>query len=170
MIAQTDRSRIFSNYNRLRKDAEKGRLNRALGLAQSQAERPYTTTADSCTCPDWQYRHEGAEGFRCKHQLLQALALPALSPECRFALDLACHKAEMDAQAAAQAAMFNPYAEEVEDWLQEAGEAVDELRAEWLAATGQPWRETVETQEWQPDLEASLRLRYGRRNGQVAQR
>lgn len=170
MLTKMQRSATFSQYNRMKATTERGRLNRALGLAQSGKERPYTTTADSCTCPDWQYRHEGAEGFRCKHQLRLALAMPALSPECRFALDLAAHRGEMNAQAAAQAAMFNPYAEEVEDWLQEAGEAADEARAEWLAATGQPWRETVETQEWQPDLEATLRLRYQRHNGQAAQR
>lgn len=79
------RSRVFSTYNTLRGagTVERGRLNRALGLAQSQEERPYETTHESCTCPDWQYRISKTGG-QCKHQtalLLSTVAEQAEEPE-----------------------------------------------------------------------------------------
>lgn len=59
-------SAIFSEYNRLRGrgNVERGRLNRALGLDQTGADRPYDTTIDSCDCPDSINR----PGVVCKHR------------------------------------------------------------------------------------------------------
>lgn len=67
-----NKSLLFSSYNQIRAEArtdrwagmagDQGRTNRALGLIQSGEERPYVTTADSCTCPDHTYR-----GVVCKH-------------------------------------------------------------------------------------------------------
>ncbi len=76
MLSKPQRSAIFTEYNRHRAagDVERGRLNRALGLAQSNEERPYTTSAESCTCPDWQYR-VSVKGGQCKHQLALMLAV-----------------------------------------------------------------------------------------------
>lgn len=69
-----EKSRLFTRYNHLRSagDVERGRLNRALGLAQSGEERPYITTATSCTCPDFKYR-----GGTCKHVAALQLKDPA---------------------------------------------------------------------------------------------
>jgi hypothetical protein len=77
------KSQLFSEYNRERAEAKSagrdtGRLNRALGLAQKTAPRPYVTTLTSCTCPDHLYR-----GVVCKHMLalrLRGEAAPAPEP------------------------------------------------------------------------------------------
>ena len=67
---------IFTAYNKMRREgADKGRLNRALGLAQRKQGRPYTTTAESCDCKDFQFR-----GGPCKHQLSLQLVAPAVEP------------------------------------------------------------------------------------------
>lgn len=84
-LTSIQRSEVFRTYNHLRgsDSVEKGRLNRALGLAQSQQERPYVTTHESCTCPDWQYR-VSKNGGKCKHQaalLLSKVAEQAEEPE-----------------------------------------------------------------------------------------
>lgn len=72
-----DKSVLFQTYNHLRgQGAEAGRLNKALGLVQSrrtQAERPYQTTATSCTCPDHLIR-----GVTCKHMLAAKMAQPEI--------------------------------------------------------------------------------------------
>lgn len=73
-LSSEERSAVFSAYNRLRHEVEPGRANRALGLVQSGEERPYRTTADFCSCPDWQYRIRFQEGGKCKHQLQLELA------------------------------------------------------------------------------------------------
>lgn len=79
----TTKSALFSTYNHMRGHEEAGRLNRALGLAQSRGghqARGYHTTATSCTCPDWRYRISRTGGS-CKHmlaaQLLEAAPAPA---------------------------------------------------------------------------------------------
>lgn len=62
----TERSAIFSEYNRLRGrgNVERGRLNRALGLAQTGRKRPYDTTIHACDCPD----SINNPGVVCKHR------------------------------------------------------------------------------------------------------
>ncbi len=70
------KSVIWSNYNAARqlvRDGllDAGRLNRALGVAQSRQERTYHTTSTRCDCPDSTYR----PGFVCKHRI--ALVLKA---------------------------------------------------------------------------------------------
>lgn len=73
MLSQTKRKIIFTSYNRMKREgADKGRLNRALGLAQRTQPRPYTTTADSCDCPDFVYRQSV-----CKHMLAVRMTTPA---------------------------------------------------------------------------------------------
>jgi predicted nucleic acid-binding Zn finger protein len=64
-LTHQQRSAIFSEYNRLRGrgNVERGRLNRALGLAQTGEERPYNTTVAGCDCPD--RTHNGVRV--CKH-------------------------------------------------------------------------------------------------------
>lgn len=69
-----DRSTLFTNFNAARSmarrgDLDMGRLNKALGLAQSKEERPYHATAHGCQCKDRAYR-----GVICKHMLAVALA------------------------------------------------------------------------------------------------
>ena len=67
-----DKSKLFTVYNRARGAAHRGaldtgRVNRALGIAQSKVYRgrePYVTTLAQCTCPDYQYRHA-----ICKHMI-----------------------------------------------------------------------------------------------------
>lgn len=65
-----DKRRIFRNYNAARAlGVDRGRLNKALGLAQTKAPaRRYFTTTDDCTCPDRKYR-----GGLCKHIIARAL-------------------------------------------------------------------------------------------------
>lgn len=84
-LTSIQRSEVFRTYNHLRgsDSVEKGRLNRALGLAQSQEERPYETTHESCSCPDFQFRLVGT-GQKCKHMtqlLLTEVAEQAEEPE-----------------------------------------------------------------------------------------
>ena len=63
MQTQTNRSTIFSNYNACRqlvRDGllDAGRLNRALGIAQSTTKEhltKYQTNSYNCGCPDRQY-------------------------------------------------------------------------------------------------------------------
>lgn len=80
MIAQSriNKSQLFSSYNRLKATAaDKPRVNRALGVAQSNQPRPYITTADSCTCKDWEFRGSKT-GVACKHMTALALVVPAV--------------------------------------------------------------------------------------------
>jgi len=102
MLSRTQRSAIFTSYNRQRAagDVERGRLNRALGLAQSGEERPYATTLDHCTCPDWQYRIS-KQGGQCKHQLALALELAGAEAEAQAAEAEAESVAEVEAPAPA---------------------------------------------------------------------
>lgn len=73
-----DRSAIFTAYNHARAHVashqfERGRLNRALGLAMSKTwpwrRQLYHTTSRDCTCPDRQIRQVAY----CKHMLALAL-------------------------------------------------------------------------------------------------
>ncbi|MFW6184882.1 MAG: hypothetical protein ACOC8X_13875 [Chloroflexota bacterium] len=73
-LTKQERSAVFSEYNRLRHTAESGRANRALGLVQRGEERPYETTPDFCSCPDWINRMQYVEGGKCKHQIQLELA------------------------------------------------------------------------------------------------
>lgn len=58
-----NKSILFRNYNAARAlGLDRGRLNKALGLAQTKAAPKYITTLTDCTCPDRQYR-----GGWCKH-------------------------------------------------------------------------------------------------------
>lgn len=67
------KSRIFRNYNMAKGlGIERARLNKALGLAQSNAEPRYITTLSDCTCGDRKYR-----GGWCKH--IVALNLRAVA-------------------------------------------------------------------------------------------
>lgn len=60
-----NRSQIFTGYNKMRSNhSDTARLNRALGVAQLKQDRPYTTSASGCTCPDRTYRK-----VVCKHML-----------------------------------------------------------------------------------------------------
>jgi len=64
-----NKSALFRNYNAAKTlDLDKGRLNRALGVAQSSKQTEYITTATSCTCPDARYRRT-----TCKHQIAKLL-------------------------------------------------------------------------------------------------
>lgn len=57
------KSKLFTAYNAAKPLCEKGRLNRALGLAQRKdCTSSYITTTSTCTCPDFWYR-----ATRCKH-------------------------------------------------------------------------------------------------------
>ncbi len=57
------KSTLFTAYNAAKPLCEAGRLNRALGIAQRKDTRTqYETTASTCSCPDYFYRHT-----RCKH-------------------------------------------------------------------------------------------------------
>ncbi len=96
MLSRTQRSAIFTSYNRQRAagEVERGRLNRALGLAQSNEERPYTTSAESCTCPDWQYRVSVKRG-QCKHQA--ALMLAVAGAEAEAAAEAVAKAEQVDA-------------------------------------------------------------------------
>ena len=69
MTTQLSKSDLFRAYNAARKLArdgylDKGRVNRALGLALSKGTRPYATTIETCDCLDRYYR-----GAACKHQI-----------------------------------------------------------------------------------------------------
>jgi hypothetical protein len=66
-VTSTERSKIFEAYNAAKHTPglEAGRVNRALGVAQSKEPRPYHTNANSCDCPDSQYR----PGQVCKHRI-----------------------------------------------------------------------------------------------------
>ncbi len=75
----TTKSALFTTYNHLRGHEDAGRLNRALGIAQSHGghqARGYQTTATSCTCPDWRYRISRTGG-QCKHQIALTLETAA---------------------------------------------------------------------------------------------
>jgi hypothetical protein len=83
-LTHHSRSNLFRSYNAARTLArqgliEKGRLDRALGLAQSKPGKvAYLTTATSCTCPDAFYR-----GAVCKHRL--AFLLTTSTPPSKTA-------------------------------------------------------------------------------------
>lgn len=78
-LATLNRSRLFSAYNCAKgMVADTGRLNRALGVAMRKEARPYDTTPDGCTCPDWSMRLRYT-GQPCKHML--SLALKAVASE-----------------------------------------------------------------------------------------
>lgn len=84
-LTSIQKSAVFSTFNHLRGagTVEEKRLNRALGLTQSQQERPYVTTHESCTCPDFRYRLADT-GQKCKHMaalLLSEVAEQAEAPE-----------------------------------------------------------------------------------------
>lgn len=66
----TTRSAIFQAYNAAKPMVRAGqidgkRLNRALGVAQSQKVRPYVTTVSFCSCPDFLYNSK--RSVPCKH-------------------------------------------------------------------------------------------------------
>ncbi|MGD9724771.1 MAG: SWIM zinc finger family protein [Pirellulales bacterium] len=64
-----NKSILFRNYNAARAlGLDRGRLNKALGLAQSKSAPKYITSADFCSCADAKYR-----GVTCKHQIAVAL-------------------------------------------------------------------------------------------------
>ena len=73
-----DKSKLFTVYNRARGAAHQGtldagRVNRALGIAQSKVYRgreSYVTTLAQCTCPDHQYRH-----VICKHMIAKMIKI-----------------------------------------------------------------------------------------------
>jgi SWIM zinc finger len=82
----TTRSTILSNFNKVRQlastgELDKGRVNRALGLALRKEPRPYTTSLTRCDCGDWTFP-QGPSGGACKHQLsiLLAHGIPARPP------------------------------------------------------------------------------------------
>lgn len=65
-----DKARIFRNYNAARAlGLDRGRLNKALGLAQSKSAPKYITSPDFCSCADAKYR----PGAICKHRIAAAL-------------------------------------------------------------------------------------------------
>ena len=79
--SRLDHSALFTAYNVGRRMARQGfidaaRLNRALGVAQANEARPYTTTTLECDCPDRVFRLR-QQGLACKHTL--ALILRELS-------------------------------------------------------------------------------------------
>jgi hypothetical protein len=67
-----NRSTLFAAYNHARRAAaigqlERGRLNRALGLAMRRDQTPrYVTTLAACSCPD--HWHRGPRVI-CAHRL-----------------------------------------------------------------------------------------------------
>lgn len=74
ITTHVSRSTIFSNYNackQLVRDGllDAGRLNRALGVAQSKKQREYHTTSGHCDCPDAKYR----PAYVCKHRVALVL-------------------------------------------------------------------------------------------------
>lgn len=75
-MTQINRSALFTAYNAA-KDldfTDKGRLNRALGLAQRRnAQERYITTTTACSCPDAKYNH----GKPCKHRTALLLRMAA---------------------------------------------------------------------------------------------
>lgn len=75
MLSRKRRSVIFTRYNTLKPTTNRPRLNRALGIAQSNNKRPYRVTAVSCTCYDHNYRGRKS-GEPCKHQLALQLTAP----------------------------------------------------------------------------------------------
>lgn len=85
----TTKSALFVTYNHMRRHEEAGRLNRALGIAQStggNAAHGYQTTATTCTCPDWRYRISRTGG-RCKHILAYMMTEAATSTPARKGID-----------------------------------------------------------------------------------
>lgn len=86
----TTKSALFVTYNHMRGHEEAGRLNRALGIAQSaggNAAHGYVTTATTCTCADWRYRI-GRTGGRCKHIMAYVMASEADALTGRKSIDL----------------------------------------------------------------------------------
>ena len=74
----SNRSETFKRYNQMKRTAaDPKRLNRALGVAQSKQERPYVTTAEGCSCKDWEFRGSKT-GTPCKHMTALALVAPAV--------------------------------------------------------------------------------------------
>lgn len=68
------RSALFTAFNCAKRlPVDRGRLNRALGLAQSKAPIGYGATADECDCPDSRY-----SGWTCKHRLASVLVAMAV--------------------------------------------------------------------------------------------
>ena len=70
-----DRSALFRAYNAGRAlvragKLDAGRLNRGLGLVQSQRQHSYHTTPTSCDCPDASIRK-----VTCKHSIAASLCL-----------------------------------------------------------------------------------------------
>ena len=70
------RSALFTQYNRAKVAARKGKLeikrvHRAMGLAISETltgtKRPYETTVKTCNCPD------ARRGHTCKHRIKEML-------------------------------------------------------------------------------------------------
>ncbi len=72
------KSEIFTQYNKARAAARRGKLdakrvNRALGVAQSKTPRPYITTARTCNCPD----HIKNPAIACKHMIAKMIEVRA---------------------------------------------------------------------------------------------
>ena len=72
-----DKSTLFTAYNAAKRveGIDRGRLNRALGVAQTRGQshvERYGTTASDCGCPDHRFR-----GFLCKGMLALALGAAA---------------------------------------------------------------------------------------------
>lgn len=68
------KSEIFTQYNRARAAARKGKLdparvNRALGILQNSTPRPYLTTISSCNCQD----HSRHPDIACKHMIAKMI-------------------------------------------------------------------------------------------------
>jgi len=75
------KSELFTQYNRARAAARKGlldpkKVNKALGLAQSQTKRPYLTTTKSCSCEDRYYHPDKP----CYHMIEKMLEYRATHP------------------------------------------------------------------------------------------
>jgi predicted nucleic acid-binding Zn finger protein len=68
------KSKLFTAFNCAKALTERGRLNRALGLAlRNPADAAkYVTTQSFCNCPDFTYR-----SIRCKHIIALVLKLQA---------------------------------------------------------------------------------------------
>ena len=67
------KSEIFTQYNKARSAAkhgklDAGRVNRALGIAQSKSPQKYVTTIKTCTCEDHK-RHSTP----CKHMIAKMI-------------------------------------------------------------------------------------------------
>ena len=76
---------LFTSYNLARRinGVDRGRLNRALGVAQRCEPRPYDTTTLYCSCPDFSGVAPDGRRFRqqslrpCKHIIAAALLTTA---------------------------------------------------------------------------------------------